>query len=254
MKDFTLNMYSGMLEALGQKGYRFVAFREWCAQKPDGKFVILRHDIDKNPRNALQMAKIEAGYGIFSSYYFQIKTSVFKPDIIREIERLGHEVGYHYRDFAVSKGDYIRAIASFEKNLSLIRSVANVNTMTMDGSPLSVYDNRKLWKKYNYTDYGIIGEPYFDIDFNKIFYLTDTGRCWNGDKYSIRDKVETLFTLSYHHTQDIINAANKNLFPEQVMITTHPQRWTENRFEWLMEWGMQSVKNIIKRYILLNRK
>ncbi len=60
----------------------------------------------------------------------------------------------------------------------------------MYGSPLSKYDNKLLWKYYNYKDFGIIGEPYFDVDFSKVLYLTDTGRRWNGDRVSIRDKVQ----------------------------------------------------------------
>ena len=39
-------------------------------------------------------------------------------------------------------------------------------------------------------DFGIIAEPYFDVDFDEVFYLTDTGRSWNNSNASIRDKVE----------------------------------------------------------------
>ena len=42
---------------------------------------------------------------------------------------------------------------------------------------------------YDYRDYGIIAEPYFDVDFDEVFYLTDTGRRWDGDSVSVRDKV-----------------------------------------------------------------
>ena len=38
-------------------------------------------------------------------------------------------------------------------------------------------------------DFGIIAEPCFDIDFNDVFYLTDTGRRWDGSDVSVRDKV-----------------------------------------------------------------
>ena len=37
-----------------------------------------------------------------------------------------------------------------------------------------------IWSKYNYRKLGIIGEPYFDMDFDQFFYLTVTGRRWNG--------------------------------------------------------------------------
>ena len=33
-----------------------------------------------------------------------------------------------------------------------------------------------LWEKYDYRDFGIIGEPYFDINFEEVLYLTDTGQ------------------------------------------------------------------------------
>jgi hypothetical protein len=48
----------------------------------------------------------------------------------------------------------------------------------------------KVWEKYDYRDYGIIADPSFDIDYNEVFYITDTGRAWNNTSVSIRDKVE----------------------------------------------------------------
>lgn len=81
------------------------------------------------------------------------------------------------------------AIISFRENLAKVRRVVPVETICMHGSPLSKWDNRLLWKYYDYRDFGIRGEPYFDIDFNEVFYLTDTGRRWDGDFVSIRDKM-----------------------------------------------------------------
>ena len=37
----------------------------------------------------------------------------------------------------------------------------------MHGSPLSKWDSRAIWEKYDYRALGITAEPYFDIDFNK---------------------------------------------------------------------------------------
>ena len=54
---------------------------------------------------------------------------------------------------------------------------------------MSKYDNKKLWEKYDYRDYGIIADPYFDIDYDEVFYITDTGRAWNNSTASVRDKV-----------------------------------------------------------------
>jgi hypothetical protein len=104
---------------------------------------------------------------------------------------LGHEIGYHYEDLSLCKGNYESAIKHFEINLNKFRKIYPVKTICMHGSPLSKWDNRDLWKKYNYRDFGIIGEPYFDMDFDDVFYLTDTGRRWDGDKVSVRDKVKS---------------------------------------------------------------
>jgi len=126
----------------------------------------------------------------------------------------------------------------------------------MHGSPLSKYDNKDIWKKYDYRELGIIGEPYLDIDFNEVFYLTDTGRRWDGYKVSIRDKVSSQQKLwekqglVFHSTQDIINAANEGRLPDKIMMTFHPQRWTSNPIWWTKELVMQNVKNAVKKAII----
>jgi hypothetical protein len=77
------------------------------------------------------------------------------------------------------------AIDDFRLNLEKFRKIYPVKTICMHGSPLSRWDNRDLWKKYNYRDFGIIGEPYFDVDYDEVLYLTDTGRRWDGDRVSV---------------------------------------------------------------------
>jgi len=61
--------------------------------------------------------------------------------------------------------------------------------------------------------------------------------------------VKSGFKQSYHNTRNIIEAAKNGSLPSCIMITTHPQRWTDNRLEWLLELVTQNVKNIVKRFI-----
>lgn len=248
--DFTLKIYKKLLIGLQNSDYQFISFREYCDCKPFGKFIILRHDIDKKPNHALRIAELENKLDIRSSFYFRIVSSIFKPDIISSIAKLNHEIGYHYSDLVDNKGNEKKAILSFESNLNRFRKTVPVKTIVMDGCPLSKYDNRDLWKSYDYHDFDIIGEPYFDIDFNQVFYLTDTGRCWDGGKFSVRDKVQSDFQQRYHSTQDIIDAAKNGSLPTQIMITTHPQRWTDNKLEWVQEYVMQGIKNFVKRILI----
>ena len=112
---------------------------------------------------------------------------------------------------------------------------------------MSKFDSKNLWNNYDYRNYDIIGEPYFDVHFNKVFYLTDTGRRWDGGKVSVRDRVDSSFDLSFHSTQEIIQAANKDLLPNNIMFTFHPQRWNNNILMWSKELVFQNFKNIIKK-------
>jgi hypothetical protein len=173
---------------------------------------------------------------------------------------LGHEIGYHYEDLALAKGDYTKALKLFEKNLSEFTGLCSVKTICMHGSPLSKYDNRLLWQKASYTDYGIICEPYFDIDFSEVLYLTDTGRRWDGGRVNVRDKVfrEDVTPLSdsfkFRSTFDIINAANSGELPGRIMLNFHPQRWTDHPIHWSKELIWQQMKNQVKGLLVKRRE
>jgi hypothetical protein len=82
------------------------------------------------------------------------------------------------------------AYEDFKANLERLRAIVPVSTVCMHGSPLSGINNLDLWKRYDYRELGVIGEPYLDVDFDEVFYLTDTGRRWDGEAVSVRDKVK----------------------------------------------------------------
>ena len=139
----------------------------------------------------------------------------------------------------------------FCENLERIRNVCTIKTICAHGSPLSPFDNRIIWGKYDYRELGLIGEPSFDVDWNEFAYFTDTGRCWNGNDFSVRDKVESKFKFKFKSTQEIID--NINLLPENIMFNIHPQRWHDNFINWEKEFIYQSCKNVIKKYFFVNR-
>jgi hypothetical protein len=223
------------------------AVRDTNLLPPPQKFVILRHDIDALPENSLRFAQIQAEMGITGSFYFRIVPKSYNEAIIREIAKMGHEIGYHYENMDFCHGNLNSAYKDFCSNMEKIRTVVPVETICMHGSPRSGYDNRELWQKYNYRSLGIIGEPYFDIDFNSVAYFTDTGRRWNGQKYSIRDKVKSNWHFDFRTTKQIID--NINQLPHGIMFTFHPQRWTNNKVLWMKELVFQNTKNIVKRFL-----
>lgn len=248
MADFKLKNLRELLVALQSKGYLFSSYRNYI-HSPIDKIILLRHDVDLLPENSLATAKLENSLGIQGTYYFRIIPETFKPDIIKEISDLGHEIGYHYEDMDLVKADSLDrhidlAYESFQRNLANLRKIVPINTICMHGSPRAKYDNKMIWTKYNYRDLGLIGEPYFDIDFNEFLYLTDTGRRWNGDKVSVRDKVNSKYKFDLKSTQDVINAIPQ--FPDKIMITIHPQRWDDRFLPWAKELVSQNIKNVVK--------
>lgn len=252
MRDFTLLAYQQLLDSLQQAGYQFQTFAEFI-QKPAARSIMLRHDVDDRKLHSLEFARIQHKRGIVGTYYFRMVPESFDEAVIREIHDMGHEIGYHYEDMDFAGGDPHQAIILFEKHIEKLRKVAPVSTICMHGSPKSKYDNKDVWKHYNYRNYNIIGEPYFDIDFTKIFYLTDTGRMWDGHKVSVRDKVSNHFGLSFHTTFQIIDSIRNSELPDKVMFNFHPQRWTDDSVLWLKERNTQRVKNLAK-YLLIKMR
>ncbi|MCE5348289.1 MAG: hypothetical protein LLG13_18640 [Bacteroidales bacterium] len=169
------------------------------------------------------------------------------------------------------------AIKSFKENLAKLRELVPVKTICMHGSPLSKWDSRLLWKYYDYHDFGLIGEPYFDIDFDEVMYLTDTGRRWDGGAVSVRDKAvggrqkaevfspapsprpsalrppPSALHLQFHSTFDIIIAAERGELQDKIMLTFHPQRWTDKPLPWMKELVWQNVKNTGKYFLVKTR-
>ena len=256
MRDFTLHTYKNLLEALLYSGRRFHTLEKYCDIQPQ-KGIILRHDVDLMARNALNTALMENRAGIRGTYYFRIVPKSNKPDIIKRILDLGHEIGYHYEDLSLTGGNVDKAYESFCRNLEYFRQFYPVRTICMHGSPMSRWDSKDIWEKYSYRDSGIICEPYLDIDFNKILYLTDTGRRWDGWRVSVRDKMPQQEAwvkkgLVFHTSFDIINAALSGTFPPLTMLTIHPQRWTNKPVSWIKELITQRFKNGVK-YLIVRR-
>ena len=257
MRDFSLDIYRALLEALQAKDYQIIGYAEYLKLKvKSGKFIVLRHDVDAKPQNSLRTAQIEHSLGAKATYYFRVGKESNEPQVIKAIAQLGHEIGYHYEDMSLCDGDVDKAWSHFQTWLDYFRQYYAVETICMHGAPTSKWDGKDLWKKYDYRSLGIIGEPYMDTDFSDVFYLTDTGRCWDGYKVSVRDKIPqyqdewTAKGLVWHTTPELLRAIEADQLPAHVMITTHPQRWTNNTGEWWKEAVLQTAKNIVKRIIV----
>lgn len=249
MRDFTLKSYQSLLVAFQQAGYQFQTFEELMTHPMEGKSVVMRHDVDELAWNALKMAQLEHELGVHATYFFRIVRQSNVPEVIEQIVGLGHEIGYHYEDLALAEGDDDKAIKSFEENLTYFRRYYPVRSVCMHGSSTSKFDNRLLWKDRSLSSYGLVGEPYISVDFEKVFYLTDTGYAWDGGKFATRDIVESGFGLSFHSTNQIVDCVIAGQFPEKALILAHTL-WTDSRLQWdglhIREFFRNNIKLLAK--------
>jgi hypothetical protein len=271
VRDFTLKKYESLIQAIKSTDYTPCTVHDFL-KSPPKKCIILRHDVDRAISRNLAMASLEHSYGIKSTYYFRHVEETFKPDAIIRIAKMGHEIGFHYEVMDKANGDPEKAIEIFQKELEDLRKVteniAEINTVCMHGNPLKPWSNRDLWKQYNFRDFGIIGEPYFSIDYDKVFYLTDTGRTWADRKIRVKDTIDRSKTkedidlkagalksaglTSISTTDNVIQLIRSHII-HQICLLVHPNRWCDDLEGWTKELLFQNVKNIGKAGIIWYR-
>lgn len=228
VRDFTFDHYTRLLDGALENGYTFYTLGEYVSMREhETPCVVIRHDVDRKVSTARAMAREEAERGISTTYYF--RTSTFNPEVVRETERRGHEVGYHYEDLVKTHGDFEAAHERFARNLDRFREHADIRTICPHGSPLSPHHNLDMWRgDRTIEEYGLLGEAYLSMetandDPGKASYVSDTGRSW-GAPISGFGRVET--------TDDLI-AAFESGACERYCLLVHPGRWSRSSTEQL---------------------
>lgn len=111
--EFGKQSYRLILEAIIEKKFEIVDF---STAKPGGEKaqVILRHDVDTSWPMAREMAEIEAGYNIKSTYTILPSCPLYNPfmpsnmKIINEIHQMGHNIVLHHAVLLGQPPDVIR--------------------------------------------------------------------------------------------------------------------------------------------------
>jgi hypothetical protein len=251
--DFTLDKYVELCDAIQMLPCQVMTLAQFLRTKQSSPVVILRHDVDRSLCSALRMAELEAGRGISSTYYVRTTRAVFRPDALVHLLQLGHEVGYHYEVLTKARGNYQRAIAMFEQELKRFLQVVPVETISMHGNPMLPWDNRDLWRIYDFKDYGLLGEAYLSIDYENVYYFTDTGRSWDAGHYNLRDRVGSREPAEKICTTNDLIAFLGRVPSSPVLINTHPNRWATNRWSWGVSVSSDWIINQVKRMVAWQR-
>jgi hypothetical protein len=226
-RDWTIEKYEEFCTTVKDSGRIVLPVVDYLTHPPEARKLVLRHDVDISARKTLRMAEIEARFGLRSSYYYRKVKKTFSPEVLREVARLGHEVGYHYEALDKAKGDIQRAKEVFERELAEFRTIVDVKTVSMHGNPLTRWDNRDFWQHYGFSDFDLVGECYLSFDADKIIYLSDTGRTWEEGKHNIKDFLPGGNNLKHpilRSTDDLCIFLKES--PHDVYLLMHPERWS----------------------------
>lgn len=244
MRDFTLDQYRLLCEAFSE--YDVYTVARYLEEKPSGSFIILRHDVDRSPLNALRMAELESELDVYSTYYFRCSNAGYPSEYIELISGLGHEIGYHYEVVSKTTGDDILSEKLFLKELSFLRELSDVKTVSMHGKPLSSYSNLDFWENRSFYDYSLLGDATLSIVEDSIFYLTDTGRNWNGDS-NIRDYSDlSSIGMDIEDTGVVVNLLKQR---RRYYFNIHPERWGYNLINWFVGYTRDILFNSGKKLI-----
>jgi hypothetical protein len=256
--DFTLTKYQELCCAVAGSRYSRASFSDYLEHHRhdnNTSFIILRHDIDRNIRCSLHMAQMERDYDIKGSYYFRMRKGTYMTDIIDHIASYGHEIGYHYETMDKAKGNVELAVELFGRELAEFRKRYEVKTVCAHGNPLTRHDNKDIWKKCQFSDFGLLGEPYLSLDYSKFAYFSESGRTWRNTKTQKMEGKDYVSSLSSEiqpgNTDELIQIIKEGKLPN-ICILAHPERWSKDwvsfTSRWLLDFAFSAGKWVIYMY------
>lgn len=239
-----------MLRAALESGYALSRIDEFIDDPRTGT-VILRHDVDRFPANALAMAELEQRLGVRSTYYVRKVASAYSDTLVTRLHELDHEVGYHYEVLSKTGGRVAEALELFARELAELRALAPIRTAASHGSPFSPWDSLSIWEHTTPQDFDLIGEPYLQIDYARVGYYTDTGRSWSADAVNLRDRAPSAeATFPRVRTSDQLIALLCGRECDTLCIQTHPERWNPPGFarcrSMTLDWAANCAKRVIR--------
>lgn len=170
--------YEQLITSFLDKGYESIYFDELSSKKDQ---LILRHDVDFDCAYALDMAKIEAGLSVKSTYFVMLSSdsyNIYSPsnrEILEKIQKLGHKIGLHF-DPRVH-GSYLTGLKSeldilskiIENPLLKIISIHGPNKYFLEyKNPIKISED--LLIQHTYQEEFFTDMPYMSDSMGKFRY------------------------------------------------------------------------------------
>lgn len=220
-------------------------------------YIVLKHDVETDVSRALELASIEYKYGHRGSYYVQayLMNQARNIDILKQMQKMGHEISYHYDVMDSQKGDIDKAIVEFEDNRKLFEDNGfPIITVCQHGNPVvervgytsnrDFFRSDKVEKLYpDIVDLMVNYKLKYHTDY---IYYSDAGRRFstifdpiNNDRVNSDDK-----NIKYEDLKEVFEAIQKD---DNVILSTHPHRWCKSAIEYTIKNGIfRIVKSTAK--------
>lgn len=257
---FVYKKWDSFCKGLKQKGIYSIPAKD--VSEKTKSYLVLKHDVETDVSKALKMAQIEYSYGHKGTYYVQayLMNDLKNIQMLKQMQRMGHEISYHYDVMDQCHGNLTKAIGVFETNRQIFESNGfQVETLCQHGNPVvervGYTSNRDFFRseyvRQLYPKLSDIMVNFKQVHHTDYTYYSDVGRQFK----MIYDPI----------MNDIINSDNKNviytdlvavlnsLVPDQrYIISTHPHRWTNSAVAYLIKLIIfKVVKGMVKLLVTL---
>jgi len=235
---FIYNQWESFCKKLDNAGINSITAASLIDKNCDESFLVLKHDVETDPSKALKLAKIENRYNHKGSYYVQgylLKNKKNIP-ILKEIQKLGHEVSYHHDVMDSNKGDLNGAKKEFEDYIKLFKDNEFViKTVCQHGNPVvernGYNSNRDFFRDLKIREYfediSEIMVNFKDKTKTDYKYISDAGYGWkfiydpeNNDIIDSSSK-----DIALNDLEGVLKYIQNN---ESIILSTHPHRWNRS--------------------------
>jgi len=235
---FIYNQWESFCKKLNNAGINSITAASLLNKSCDESFLVLKHDVETDPSKALELARIENKFNHKGSYYVQGYLLKNKKNILilKEIQKLGHEVSYHHDVMDSNKGDFNEAKKEFEDYVKMFRDNEFViKTVCQHGNPVvernGYHSNRDFFRNLNirkyFEDITEIMVNFKDKTKTDYKYISDAGYGWkviyDPESNDIIDSSSK--DIALNDLEGVLKYIQNN---ESIILSTHPHRWNRS--------------------------
>lgn len=212
---FTYEAYKKLIETLKSNNYHSTNYHN---DQVSQKSVILRHDVDNSLEKALIFAQYEQQLGIKSTYFVLLTSNFYNiasqksRNILKQIQKMGHEIGLHFDEMAYGALKKESLIKCVEKEAEIMCHITGLEISTV-----SMHRPSKQTLEGDYV-FPTLVNSYSQKYFKAYKYLSDSRMHWR---------------------ENVLEIIESNAF-DHLHILTHPFWYNKEE---------QSMKACLKDFI-----